>query len=189
MWRSPSRKVSSRTPSKKSPSSGPDFVHLDLPSCCNGKACVSLFLETPCVSNPGHEFLMRLIVLQQVCLWSTKCQIREIVCAPTGDWHLMVNMGSHEVQNRTGIKTTAILIFKQHLSNRRIERHASSSRAPSGRFCLFRSWIDGSPLANSLTLARFAGRFISARGHRKLAYRQMSVALRACFHGLPRPSA
>jgi hypothetical protein len=69
------------------------------------------------VRNPGYEFLVRLIMLQQVCFGSAKSKILKIVCAPTGDRYLMVNVRSHEVQYRIGIKTAAILILEQLLPN------------------------------------------------------------------------
>jgi hypothetical protein len=78
---------------------------------------IFLLLEEPSVRNPSYEFLVRLVVLQQVCFWSAKSQIREIVCAPTGDWYLMVNVGGREFQYRTSIKTTTVLIFEQLLPN------------------------------------------------------------------------
>ena len=113
MWRSSSRQVSSRMPSKKSPSSGRTSFILTIHPTAMSQTFASLLFEKSSVSNPDDEFLVCLVVLQQVCFWSAKRQIREIVCAPTGDWYLMVNMCSHEFQHHTGIKTAAVLIFKR----------------------------------------------------------------------------
>jgi hypothetical protein len=91
----------------------------------------SLFLEKTSIRKPGYEFFVRPIVLQLVCFWSAKSQIRKIVCASTRDWYLVVNVGSHKFQLRTGIKTTTVLIFEQLLPSLQIKIYASSSGAAS----------------------------------------------------------
>ena len=77
----------------------------------------ALLLEKASVRKPSYEFRVRLIVLQQVYFRSAKSQIGEIVSAATRDWHLVVNVGSHEFQRSIGIKTATVLIFEQLLPN------------------------------------------------------------------------